>query len=67
MFDAIQHAMHLALRIVLTPETDLAVRGFVAKTNVKKVCARRRLDGSRCFRFGLRIYNFFGLFPTAKI
>ena len=37
------------------------------KTNVKKVCARRRLDGSRCFRFGLRIYNFFGLFPTAKI
>ena len=33
MFDAIQHAMHLALRIVLTPETDLAVRGvrgFVA-------------------------------------
>ena len=40
---------------------------FFSKTNVKKVCARRRLDGSRCFRFGLRIYNFFGLFPTAKI
>ena len=27
------------------------------KTNVKKVCARRRLDGSRCFRFCLRIYQ----------
>ena len=25
----IQRAMHLALRFVLTPETDLAVRGFV--------------------------------------
>ena len=48
-------------------KTNSASLPSIINMNVKKVCARRRLDGSRCFRFGLRIYNFFGLFPTAKI